>query len=57
MTALQPFAFVLGDARETFPDGQRVELGERQAKRSGDSEVSLEVRGSRAEIESFGSGP
>jgi hypothetical protein len=38
---------ILGDPRKPLGDRECIELGERQAKRSGDSEVSLELLGSR----------
>lgn len=47
MPALDPLPLVLSDPGQAFSNGQRVELCQSQAKRSGDSEVSTELLGSR----------
>lgn len=57
LATLDPIARILRVPGQALHDRERVELAEGQAKRSGDSEVSLEVLRSRSEIDSFGSGP
>lgn len=55
--ALLALGRIFGVPGQTLGDRQRVELGESQPKRSGDSEVSGELVGSSIEFNSVGSGP